>query len=126
MYAKIGFLVDLPLYEEEQPYELYGFPTKSSEVQSNCVLEDKTVSAEDVRGQEWNFTLEGAGFKVINHVSNCELIAEHFEKAPEGNSVVDRYLEETLELVKREFKATRAICFDWRVGHNILPTPLYV
>jgi len=120
MLATVGFLADLPLYHEEQPYELYGFPTKSSEVRTNCVLEDKTVSVEDVRGKEQSFTLQGCGFKFIKHTSRCDLKADHFEIAPESNSVVDCYLNETLDLVKKEFKTDRVICFDWRVRPSSL------
>ena len=112
----LNFLSDLPIYKTEQPYELYGFPEQTSELQTNCRFDNvKDVVIHDVRDRMDEFTLDGAGFTFIRHTSQCELKAEHFETAPEGNDVVTAYLEETMNLVKGYLGADHIVCFDWRV-----------
>jgi hypothetical protein len=119
MLASVEFLADLPLYEEEQPYEIHGFPDKGAAMQTNCVMEAKTVQVEDARSRESDFTLDGCGFTFFRHTSQCNLEAKYFEYASEGNSVVDSYLAETMEMVKEKFAASKAILFDWRVSKDV-------
>jgi hypothetical protein len=106
------------LYQEEQPYEIHGFPDKGSAMQTNCVMEEKTVQVEDARSRESEFTLGGCGFTFFRYASRCDLDAKYFEAALEGNSVVDSYLAETMKMVKEKFAASKVILFDWRFRRN--------
>lgn len=41
MQDNLQFLCDLPLYDTDQPYELYGFPEQQSDTRTNCRFEVK-------------------------------------------------------------------------------------
>lgn len=122
MLTKLKYLSYDPLFEEEQPYELYGYskdPTIKPGKITNCkfYVQDN-VTVEDVRGTEKDFSLENAGFTFIKHQSRCTLTAEHFEaggKNPDDD-VVSSYLQETISLLEDRFHASKVICFDWRVS----------
>lgn len=113
----LQFLADLPLYQLEQPYELYGFPDKESQKRTNCKFESKSVEVIDIRELETNEKpkLLHQGFQLLRHVSQCPLQAKHFETVGGDKSVQMAYLEETIALVQRELNASKVVCFDWRV-----------
>jgi len=70
---------------------------------------------EDVRDEDGIFTLEGSGFMFIHHQSQFRLTAKDFESS-HSSSRITSYLEETMDLVKRELGSTKAILYDWRVS----------
>ena len=116
MLTTLNFLSALPVYANEQPYELYGFPETTSELQTNCIFDTvENVVVHDARDRMKEFTLDGTGFTWLKHTSQCPLKAEYFETAPAGNDVVTSYLLETMDVVKRYLGANHAVCFDWRV-----------
>lgn len=119
MHDTLQFLCELPVYKEEQPYELYGFPEQQSEKRTNCIFEAKAVTVADVRNMNDAPQLEEHGFKFIQHISSCRPEASHFETVGGDKTIQLAYLEETIALVQHELKATKVICFDWRVlPHN--------
>jgi len=114
MLAKLKFLADIPLYDEEKPYTLYGFPDDIIP-KSNCefvVLDDIPVS--DARGHEANFRLNECGFEVHHKPSSCDLRAQTFENV-KGREQVWQYLKETIALAEETLEASKVLCFDWRV-----------
>lgn len=119
MLTRLKYLSDLPLLEVEQPYELFGYPTTDSTKITNCeysVVDN--VPFQDVRKVVVQHVLDMTGFTFLKHASGYFVSPDDFESAgndPDNEQVVN-YLEETLDLVKRELCAMKVICFDWRVG----------
>lgn len=118
MILPLRFLRDLPVYHEVQPYELYGISSEDASLLTNYVFKNVNVFIEDVRKIDEPCSIDGAGFQLIKHQSAVSLKAHHFEY---GSEIVNQYLEETRELVRRETGAGRVIVYDWRV---IFSTPL--
>lgn len=116
MYTSLTFLEDLPLYEEEKPFRLVGFPNMPSEWQTNCKYVDReNVMVSDVRGCEENFHLDDFGFKFIKHRSKCSLDLREFDVSGKNEQNLAAFLEESLQLAKQELETDRVACFDWRV-----------
>jgi len=117
MKGTLKFLKDLPLYKEEQPYELYGFPESTSSRITNCEFEELSdIDIEDVRGREGDFTIENCGFQFFNAPSSIPLIPENFETPGAHEDVIIAYLKETMGIVEKKLGSPRTICFDWRVS----------
>lgn len=118
MKASLCFLADLPLYDEEQPYVLHGFPEDVG-ANTNCIYE--TVSNIEVRdlrdddAQEQNFLLPECGFQFHYQPSTAchRLRAEVFEDNKNKGQVAE-YLRETTQLAMEALNAPRALCIDWR------------
>jgi hypothetical protein len=69
MLATLKYLADIPLYQEEKPYTLYGFPNDVSPT-TNCVFDiHENVPVADIRGRESEYGLEGCGFEIHNRPS---------------------------------------------------------
>lgn len=116
MTATLAFLRDLPLYQEEQPFEIYGYPDLPRSASSNCQFESRSqIPARDARGSTQDFELNECGFVFLTRPSQCPLKADQFENMNEGCQNVLQYLDETRTIVKEYFLASRVICFDWRV-----------
>ncbi|OCL09233.1 hypothetical protein AOQ84DRAFT_404936 [Glonium stellatum] len=119
MLATLKFLSDLPLYDLEKPYELCGFPEVPQSDRSNCQFTDhNNIKLEDVRGQENKYSINDYGFAFVNHTSSLDLKAQYFEHQNRNDAVVNTYLKECIELVKREIGADRVVCIDWRLRRN--------
>lgn len=121
MLTQLRFAEDRDIFRKEVPYEVFGYPTPTSERITNCLFEDiDRVKIEDVRDSpEQRYSLDTTGFTYIHHHSQCELDSKYFEKAGssvENNPTVLAYLDETIQLVKDQINAKKVICFDWRVG----------
>jgi hypothetical protein len=122
MHTSLKFLVDDPIFEDEQPYELFGAVLKPSVKPppklTNCSYHVKTgVTIKDVRDCKSDFSLDEQGFTFVKHRTSCPLSAEHFEatgRDPE-NQVVLSYLYETIALVEQQRLPKKVICIDWRV-----------
>lgn len=114
MLATLKYLADIPLYEEEKPYTLYGFPD-DVQPKSNCefVIRDN-IPVQDARGHESDFKLDGCGFEFHHKPSYCDLRPQIFENASE-RELVWQYLKETIRLVQETLHASKVLCFDWRV-----------
>ena len=115
MTAKLKYISDLPLYKEEKPFTLYGFPDDLVP-QSNCHFEIRDdVRVNNARGREADFTLDNCGFEFHTAPSTCRLTAQVFEN-PLEREAVWQYLKETIDFAQHHLRATKALCFDWRVG----------
>ena len=115
MKDSLQFLCNLPIYQEEQPFELYGFPKQQSDTRTNCKFESKDVGVTDARLVD-DIAIASSGFAFVKHKSACPLEAKHFEEVGGDNTILMQYLEETIDLVKDMFKPVDVICFDWRVS----------
>ncbi|KAI1391554.1 uncharacterized protein F4822DRAFT_427405 [Hypoxylon trugodes] len=116
MHFSLKFLKELPLYEEVQPYKLYGFDDVSEEDQTNCVFEIvQEVQVYDVRGAVVDPSIDREGFEFVISPTNCALSAEVFEgDDTRTNGVVDSYIRETMDLVKTKLDAESVVAIDWR------------
>ncbi|KAK4664161.1 uncharacterized protein QC763_0083050 [Podospora pseudopauciseta] len=114
MRDSLKFLCELPIYQEEQPYQLVGYADQEATPQGeNCVFEAKEIDVQDAR--EHPVTLQTHGFAFFQFKSGCELAARHFETVGGDNSILTKYLDETVEFVRKMFKPVDIICFDWRL-----------
>ena len=108
----MNFAKDLLTFEEEVPFEFFGFPNGNSNRITNCAYETvDNITVRDVRTSGDDLNLGTRGFKYIRHKSECPLIAQHFEHAGstvKGNPVVLAYLEESINLIKKELKVIKS------------------
>jgi len=113
----LSFISDLPIFQHEKPYELWLPPSEipDSVPWTNCQFsEHSNIEIEDVRGSNTDFGYETTGFKFIsNQLSECFARGSSWRS---DDGLVQRYLEETVELLKGEFGAEKVLCFDWRVS----------
>lgn len=82
------------------------------------------MEVSDARETDQKIRMEDHGFRLIQHVSNCPLEAQHFETVGGDRKVLMQYLEETIELVRGELDATQVVCFGWRVCDERVALPL--
>lgn len=116
VYTSLKFLSDLEIFDKEQPYELFGYPTFDAGKITNCEYEVvNNIYLGDVRKKTGEFTLDTAGFQYIRHPSAAALDAAFFESTGNtDNEVVAAYLNETMQLIKSQTGAKKVVCFDWR------------
>ena len=114
MLATLKFLADLPIYDEEKPYTLYGFPDDVTP-KSNCeYVNQDNIAVADARGCERYFKIDDCGFEFHYKPSLCDLHAKTFETSGR-KELVWKYLKETTALAEEVLGASRVFCFDWRV-----------
>jgi hypothetical protein len=114
MLVTLKYLADLPLYEEEKPYTLYGYPEEVTP-KTNCeFVYVENIPATDIRGRESEFKLTECGFESHHKPSSCALRGSIFEKS-EGREMVWRYLKETIKFAEEILNVQKVLCFDWRV-----------
>ncbi|CAO2658864.1 Nn.00g065870.m01.CDS01, partial [Neocucurbitaria sp. VM-36] len=108
MHFLLKFLVDDPLFEDEQPYELFGAVLKPGVIQppklTNCSYHVQNgVTVKDVRDRKSGTSLDKEGFTFVKHRTSCLFSAENFEATGRGtySQVVLSYLHEIIALVKQ-------------------------
>lgn len=128
MITTLKFLAESPRFEYEKPYEMFGYPQIPAEQRSNCTyVTFKDIQLSDVRGSDNDFSLEECGFQFIKHESRCRLSSKHFEMPGDDPSpVVGDYLEETMDKVREHLKASKVVCFDWRVSGLQVLSDIYL
>lgn len=110
----LTFIKPLPLYDMEKPYFLKIPVNDVSQSFRKTNLEYITrdgVAIEDARERGLDtFSLEDNGFQFLNYETKSSLDG----KKPD----IEDYCREITELVSREYNATHAICYDYRVGFS--------
>ncbi|KAH8591411.1 hypothetical protein B0O99DRAFT_690768 [Bisporella sp. PMI_857] len=128
MLTTLTFIEDNPLYNEEKPFRLVGFPNMPSDWQTNCKFVDQpNIVVLDARSHEKDFVLDDCGFKFIQHQSQCCLDIEEFGLSKKNSQNLVKYLEESILLAKQQLGISRVTCFDWRIRENsmkpvVIPT----
>ncbi|KAK3338669.1 hypothetical protein B0T25DRAFT_636407 [Lasiosphaeria hispida] len=114
MKDNLQFLRDLAIYQEEQPYQLFGLPRSNQEAitSENCEFEARDVEVADAR--ECEVAIANHGFAFVRFKSSCPLAATNFETVGGDPTVVTQYLEETVDFARAMFKPVDIVCFDWR------------
>jgi hypothetical protein len=125
MQFSLKLLVGDPLFEDEQPYELFGAllkpGVKSPPKLNNCSYHVQDgVIVKDVRGRKCDTILEKEEFTLVKHQTGCLWSAEHFQAADGEmhNEVVSSYLHETIAPVEQHCLPEKVICIDWRVRYG--------
>ncbi len=77
-----------------------------------------------IRGRESEYSLEECGFEIHNRPSSCQLVSQTFENV-EGRELVWQYLKETIAVAEETLKASKVLCFDWRVCECNLKHDIY-
>ncbi len=119
MKATLSYLLDHPKYDQEKPYELW-LPEEelagADLPSTNCEFEERSdITIQDVRTSNLSFAFDTTGFKFVS-----DPLDEDYHCAGllfKKDSTLERYLKQTVGLIKREFGTEKVICFDWRV-HN--------
>ncbi|RFU26345.1 hypothetical protein B7463_g9993, partial [Scytalidium lignicola] len=104
----MNFLQELHRYQEEQPYEIFGYPNPDSPIISNC--EFKAVDGiplHNAREEMEKFTLDSTGFMFLNSPSKELLTAQAIEDASGGEDAINAFVQETIGFVKEALHATQ-------------------
>lgn len=114
VYSEIDFLADLPLYQDEKPY--YVLPSEKEQIDihskdlSNLEYEVHKVKVSDVRDCKSDYTLDTAGFQIVQNASKNLVI----------NDLNDLrgYKEETEAVLREVFpEAIHIHCYDYLVSY---------
>lgn len=115
MSASFTFLSDLPLYQTEKPYTVYGQAPPQLRP-SNCEFTTVAgITVENIRGKEQEFSLSRDGFQYILAPSALSPEISDFLHQDALSEKAKAYLTETTSIAKKFLIAEKAICFDWRV-----------
>lgn len=120
MKDNLQFLSELPIYQQEQPYQLFGFANQDSIASENCEFEAKDIEVADAR--ECKVSIADHGFTFARFRSACPLAAKHFETVGGDKTVVMDYLRETIDFARTMFKPLDIVCYDWRVSSCFFQT----
>jgi hypothetical protein len=118
MKDNLQFLYELPIYQEEQPYQLIGFANQGSIASENCEFEARDIEVADAR--ECKVTIADHGFTFAHFKSACPLAAKHFETIGGDKTVVMDYLKETIDFARTMFNPLDIVCYDWRASSPFL------
>ncbi|KAI0868905.1 hypothetical protein GGS24DRAFT_512672 [Hypoxylon argillaceum] len=115
MSASFTFLSDLPLYQTEKPYTVYGQAPPQLRP-SNCEFTTVAgITVENIRGKEQEFSLSRDGFQYILAPSALSPEISDFLHQDALSEKAKAYLTETTSIAKKFLIAEKAICFDWRI-----------
>ncbi|KAF9263805.1 hypothetical protein L218DRAFT_864088 [Marasmius fiardii PR-910] len=97
------------------PYR-YLYPPPPGEGHTNYTNVKQRLHIENVRGKEYKFTLDGAGFQFLRQ----PLTFKGFEKADVSEEEVRQgYYSEVIEMVKKVTGASEVIIYDHKIRRHI-------
>ena len=112
--AQMEFLARLPLYESEKPYLL--LPLKGSGLDPDEIRLDNLefeshdhINIKDMR-QAPGLSIDTSGFEFYQH----DTAFRTFESSED----INRYMEETEEVLKKRFSAVHVVTYDARLRRN--------
>lgn len=112
--ASITYLADIPLWQEETPFQLY-LQDDTAPLKSNVTLvTHEDVQVHDLRSSDLIPTLEKDGFEVVKHSFKIQPQAREFQDAQ--STVVIPFLQEIQSFLEDHMCAEKTLCFDWRVS----------
>lgn len=113
MKASLSYLSNLPKYDVEKPYELWLDEVPAQIPWTNCMFKDESeIEFNDARAQDVQLDYDSFGFKYLSHPLTPRLKSWQFW---EDRSSRFEYLRDCIDLVRKEFRADKVICYDWRV-----------
>lgn len=114
MQTTVEILGELPKYEQQQPYELYGYPIRESEKMTNCEFEYvRDLQVQDARPSMKNFGLQESGFEFVRHKTQVAFTADNFESAGNQSQDINAYIEETRVNPGRKNQSVHACMRGW-------------
>ncbi|KAH8768681.1 hypothetical protein F5882DRAFT_509081 [Hyaloscypha sp. PMI_1271] len=120
MQISLIYLSDLPQYKTEKLYELW-IPTEPGVPKTNREFTDyHGINLTDARENTTTFDFETTGFKFFHRPSKFPVAEQDFQGS-ECPEPVEKYLRETVDLMKELFDAELVICYDWRFRKNTGP-----
>lgn len=116
----LDFLADSPVYDVERPFvalrDINHRGTHKNAQLTNIEWDVRPVLVNDLRLQSNDFTLESAGFQILDHVSS------HLRFADIPS--MSKYQQETETTLTHLFKADFVLCYDCKV-FSLLQTNIY-
>ncbi|KAF3915723.1 hypothetical protein AA313_de0203575 [Arthrobotrys entomopaga] len=108
--AEIGYLRNIPLYDQEKPFSAAVDFQKHipGARNSNILSERHEMDIEDVRGREMQLTFENDGCRIVRHSTLVPNLLDF-------HTIESLYLKECEELVKREMNADFVYIFNWLI-----------
>ncbi|KAF2009095.1 hypothetical protein BU24DRAFT_415441 [Aaosphaeria arxii CBS 175.79] len=126
--ATLSHLVDDPIYEEEEPYEIWADDLPVNVARTNVKLEIiPYCPLTDVRSIDEKPQLEKFGFEWMHqdfphhaglHSSDCVDL-----KPREQQNVLDAYVASMSDFPQEQLKCFQVVCWDWRVRKSLLTKP---
>jgi hypothetical protein len=119
MMASLSFIADLPLYRSLKPFEIIGLSKEEvpDEHKTNIVYETHdTVSISDARTTDEALSLETCGFSWVQHRSFYVPDITPFVLLDESHIVMQKFLQETIEVAQKILSASHVFIYDWRVS----------
>ncbi|KAI1357266.1 hypothetical protein F5Y08DRAFT_346948 [Xylaria arbuscula] len=115
----LTFLDDDPIYTQEKPYEIISGIAPNG-WKSNCKFSKvPRITIQDCRGRLEDFSIDITGFEFCHWPSDVVVkrMTHSSVLQPDGdtNFIINLYLQETIDTLKKELGAAKVICFDWRV-----------
>lgn len=116
MQADITYIKDLPVYRHEQLYHLFDHPEGVGIPETNCQFTtEEKIPVQDARPIRDRFSLEVEGFEFPFVPTAYPLSGQYLESPDADKTHLLSYINESLGFVKGHLKASKVICFDWRV-----------
>ncbi|KAF4461389.1 hypothetical protein FALBO_11815 [Fusarium albosuccineum] len=119
--AALSFITTHSRSSGDKPYEIIGVPESEvpPHLKTNIVYETQdSVQVTDLRSVQPQPTLEGEGFTWIHHRSKHVSEPHVFHDVDLDNGIVELYLQETIEMVKKKTGAKDVFVYDWRYRKN--------
>lgn len=117
MKASLSFISDMSCPQDEKLYELW-LPAEDIPLDfpwTNCQFSNSpSIEIKDVRSGGNDLDYDSAGFKFLSSP-----LPRYFSDSSDwrlDDSMVQKYIEDSVELIKKEFNAQKVLCFDWRVS----------
>ncbi|OTB13861.1 hypothetical protein K445DRAFT_24358 [Daldinia sp. EC12] len=110
--AYVDYTMDLEIFKNEKPYELYQVEGLAENELTNVVYEPRNIASqlEDIRGREGEFSLHENSFCYMQHISQVPVLEE--------KDMIHPYAAEVNGLLKEIFNTPHTICYDVRRRMN--------
>ena len=115
VHARLDFLADLPLYQDEKPYVvLLPAHEKRDPDQrlNNLEWEAHDVLVTDIRGLSDTLDIDRCGFQVIRH----KAASLGFDSIPDLRA----YQKETETLLKERYPSSHVVCYELKVSSYLV------
>ena len=105
--TSMHFLEDNILYQSVKPYTIIFKPPDGFPKTNICLEEQSDIVVEDIRGRERDFTMDQAGFTIMELQS--QLLYKEFS---DDEKVIDVYLKEVADSLQKHLGAERVQIYE--------------
>jgi hypothetical protein len=121
MKAKLKFFSTSEHFDAEKPYELFLDAVPRGIPATNCEFCTEQVDLQDIREMPVRPTLDKEGYEVLDSESAILRDAKQLDDP----DIADAYLGETIRLIQTSCRASKVICYDWRVRFTLALSGIY-